>query len=105
MVHVAGTNGKGSVCAFTERILRDGELKTGLFTSPHLVSYRERIQVSGEVISEVAVADLLSDIRKRVKSWDQHPTFFEISLVIALRHFCDQRCEVVILETGMGRSV
>ncbi len=102
VVHVAGTNGKGSVCAFTERILRDGELKTGLFTSPHLVSYRERIQVSGEVISEVAVADLLSDIRKRVKSWDQHPTFFEISLVIALRHFCDQRCEVVILETGMG---
>ena len=102
IVHVAGTNGKGSVCAFTERILRDAGLKTGLFTSPHLVAYSERIQINGEMISEERMARGLTDIRDRVKDWDPHPTFFEISLVLALRYFCDEGCEVILLETGMG---
>lgn len=102
IVHVAGTNGKGSVCAFTERILRDAGLKTGLFTSPHLVAYSERIQINGEMISEERIAWGLTDIRDRVKDWDSHPTFFEISLVLALRYFCDEGCEVILLETGMG---
>ncbi|MGB0155459.1 MAG: bifunctional folylpolyglutamate synthase/dihydrofolate synthase [Verrucomicrobiales bacterium] len=102
IVHVAGTNGKGSVCAFTERILRDAGLKTGLFTSPHLVAYSERIQINGEMISEERIAWGLTDIRDRVKDWDPHPTFFEISFVLALRYFCDEGCEVILLETGMG---
>lgn len=102
VVHVAGTNGKGSVCAFTERILRDGGLRTGLFTSPHLVSYRERIRVNGTKVSEERVAAGLSEIRERVGGWDPHPTFFEISLALAMRHFHESGCDVIVLETGMG---
>ncbi len=102
IVHVAGTNGKGSVCAFTEKILRDAGLKVGLFTSPHLVSFRERIQVCGEMIPEGAVAESLADIRNRVEDWDIHPTFFEIALAVAMKHFRESGCEIVVLETGMG---
>lgn len=102
IIHVAGTNGKGSVCAFSERILRDGGLRTGLFTSPHLVTYRERIRVNGELIPSGTVADLLTRIRGMVFEWEHHPTFFEISLGVAMRWFCDRDCEVIVLETGMG---
>lgn len=102
VIHVAGTNGKGSVCAFAERILRDSGLRTGLFTSPHLVHYRERIQVNGVPISEEDCGRKLSDLRALVGQWDSHPTFFELSLALAMRHFRDEACEVIILETGMG---
>lgn len=102
VVHVAGTNGKGSVCAFTDKILRDAGVKVGLFTSPHLISFRERIQVSGEMIPESEVAALLTEIRKKISDWDPHPTFFEICLALALQHFKNRGCETVILETGMG---
>lgn len=102
IIHVAGTNGKGSVCAFSERILRDGGLRTGLFTSPHLVTYRERIRVGGSLIPEEAAAGILTRIRKLAGDWEQHPTFFEISLALALRWFCDQDCDAIVLETGMG---
>jgi len=102
IIHVAGTNGKGSVCAFSERILRDAGVRTGLFTSPHLITYRERIRVNGIFIDEETVARLLSQIRDLVHDWENHPTFFEISLGLAMRYFCDQGCEVILLETGMG---
>lgn len=102
IIHVAGTNGKGSVCAFSERILRDADLRTGLFTSPHLVTYRERIRVSGAMIPEEDVASILSTIQELVEDWDPHPTFFEISLGLAMRHFHDCGCDAIILETGMG---
>lgn len=102
IVHVAGTNGKGSVCAFTGRILHDAGLRTGLFTSPHLVTFRERIRVSGEMIPEAEVAAILTKIREMIEGWDPHPTFFEISLCLAMRHFYDTKCDAVILETGMG---
>lgn len=102
ILHVAGTNGKGSVCAVTDRILRDADVKTGLFTSPHLVTYRERIRVNGAMIPEAVVADGLTRLRELVRDWENHPTFFELSLALAMRHFLDEGCEVVILETGMG---
>jgi dihydrofolate synthase / folylpolyglutamate synthase len=102
ILHVAGTNGKGSVCAFSERILRDAGIRTGLFTSPHLVTYRERIRVNGTMISEEAVAAGLTRLRRLVFDWETHPTFFELSLALAMRHFLDEGCEVIILETGMG---
>ncbi|MEM7601359.1 MAG: folylpolyglutamate synthase/dihydrofolate synthase family protein [Verrucomicrobiota bacterium] len=102
VIHVAGTNGKGSVCAFSEQILRDAGIKTGLFTSPHLITYRERIRVNGEVIEEAKVAEILSELRDLVSDWETHPTFFELSLILAMKHFAEQRCEVVLLETGMG---
>ncbi|HRQ87810.1 MAG TPA: folylpolyglutamate synthase/dihydrofolate synthase family protein [Bacteroidia bacterium] len=102
ILHVAGTNGKGSVCAVAERILRDAGIRTGLFTSPHLVTYRERIRVDGTMISEEAVADGLSLLCDCVSDWETHPTFFEISLALAMRHFRDAGCEAAVLETGMG---
>jgi dihydrofolate synthase/folylpolyglutamate synthase len=102
ILHVAGTNGKGSVCAVAERILRDAGVKTGLFTSPHLVTYRERIRVNGTMISEEAVAAGLAELRGRIHLCESHPTFFELSLALAMGHFVREGCEVVILETGMG---
>jgi dihydrofolate synthase/folylpolyglutamate synthase len=102
ILHVAGTNGKGSVCAVTERILRDAGIKTGLFTSPHLVTYRERIRVNGAMISEETVAEGLSELRGRTYLCENHPTFFELSVALAMGHFVRERCEVVVLETGMG---
>ncbi len=102
ILHVAGTNGKGSVCAVAERILRDAGIKTGLFTSPHLVTYRERIRINGVMIPEAVVAEGLGDLRKRIGAYDPHPTFFELSLALAMGYFVREGCEVVILETGMG---
>ena len=101
-VHVAGTNGKGSVCAMIEAICRAQGYRTGLFTSPHLVTYRERIRVDGEMITEEEVADDLTTIRKLVAAWDPHPTFFEITTALGLMHFKKSGCEVVALETGLG---
>lgn len=102
VIHVAGTNGKGSVCALVDRILRDAGIRTGLFTSPHLVSFRERIRVNGVMIPEGAVAAGLESLRAAVSGWEIHPTFFELALALALRHFREEGCEAIILETGMG---
>ena len=101
-IHVAGTNGKGSTCAMIASVARAGGVKTGLFTSPHLVSYRERIQINGERISEQAVADGLEKIRGIVEAWDPHPTFFEITTALALDYFAQQGTDLIVLETGMG---
>ncbi|MBA2432304.1 MAG: bifunctional folylpolyglutamate synthase/dihydrofolate synthase [Chthoniobacterales bacterium] len=102
IIHVAGTNGKGSVCAMIDSICRAAGYRTGLFTSPHLVTYRERIRVNGELISAEAVTEGLTLIRELVREWEPHPTFFEITTALALWHFKRAGCELVVLETGMG---
>jgi dihydrofolate synthase / folylpolyglutamate synthase len=102
VIHVAGTNGKGSVCAMMDSICRAQGYRTGLFTSPHLVTFRERIRVDGDMISEDAVAHGLTTIRNLVTNWDPHPTFFEVVTALALKHFSDTTVEIVILETGLG---
>ncbi|MGZ5003432.1 MAG: bifunctional folylpolyglutamate synthase/dihydrofolate synthase, partial [Chthoniobacterales bacterium] len=102
IIHVAGTNGKGSVCAMIDSILRAQGYRSGLFTSPHLVTFRERIRVKGEMISEDEVAHGLTSIRQLVADWDPHPTFFEIATALGLQHFKNKHCEIVVLETGMG---
>jgi dihydrofolate synthase/folylpolyglutamate synthase len=102
VVHVAGTNGKGSVCAMVDSICRAGGYRTGLFTSPHLVTFRERIRVDGKMISEDEVAICLTSVRDIIQKWDPHPTFFEIVTAMALKYFGDRASEVIILETGMG---
>jgi dihydrofolate synthase/folylpolyglutamate synthase len=89
VIHVAGTNGKGSVCAMIDSICRAQGYRTGLFISPHLVTFRERIRVDGEMISENAVAHGLTTIRNLIADWDQHPTFFEVATALALKHFSD----------------
>ncbi len=103
-IHVAGTNGKGSTCAMLESIHRTAGLRVGLFTSPHLVSFRERIQVDRQLMSEADVTRLVSELRPLLKQFpaDHHPTFFEVVTVMALRHFAERQCDLVIWETGMG---
>jgi dihydrofolate synthase / folylpolyglutamate synthase len=102
VIHVAGTNGKGSVCAMIDSILRAQGYRTGLFTSPHLVTFRERIRVNGEMISEDAVASGLAAIRVLIADWNPHPTFFEVTTALALKHFAETKIDFVILETGLG---
>ena len=102
VIHVAGTNGKGSVCAMADSILRAAGKRSGLFTSPHLVTFRERIRVNGEMMPEAAIARGLAGIRERVKGWETHPTFFEITTALAVEHFCESDCEFLVMETGMG---
>ncbi|HLW36208.1 MAG TPA: folylpolyglutamate synthase/dihydrofolate synthase family protein [Chthoniobacterales bacterium] len=102
VVHVAGTNGKGSVCAMTDSMCRAAKYRTGLFISPHLVTFRERIRVNGEMISEDEVATGLTNIRNLVADWDPHPTFFEITTALALKYFSKAKSDVIVLETGLG---
>jgi dihydrofolate synthase / folylpolyglutamate synthase len=102
IIHVAGTNGKGSVCAMIDSICRAAGFRSALFTSPHLITYRERIRVNGEMITPDEVARGLSGIRELVKTWDPHPTFFEITTALALDHFKRAGCELIVLETGLG---
>ena len=102
IIHVAGTNGKGSVCAMIDSICRAAGYRTGLFTSPHLITYRERIRVDGEMIGQNEVALGLTALREKIRSWDPHPTFFEITTALALDHFKKSRCELIVLETGPG---
>ncbi|MGA3283912.1 MAG: folylpolyglutamate synthase/dihydrofolate synthase family protein [Verrucomicrobiota bacterium] len=103
-IHVAGTNGKGSTCAMLESIYRAAGLRTGLFTSPHLVSFRERIQVNRQLISENEVIRLVEALQPLLKQFpaDHQPTFFEVVTVIAPKFFAEQKCDLVIWETGLG---
>jgi dihydrofolate synthase/folylpolyglutamate synthase len=106
-VHVAGTNGKGSVCAMITSVLQDAGYKVGLFTSPHLLVFEERIQVNGSLISReelCALVDRIKPIAERmVKEEDfEHPTFFEIACAMAMRHFADQEVDFAVMEVGLG---
>lgn len=102
VIHVAGTNGKGSTCAMIDSIARACGQRTGLFTSPHLIDFRERIQVNGEQIPEEPCAAMLTELRALCEKMETHPTFFEITLVLAMRWFRLRECELIVLETGVG---
>ncbi len=102
VIHVAGTNGKGSTCAFAESVARAAGYRTGLFTSPHLVSFNERIRVNGENISHADCTRLIARLRDLIEPWEVKPTFFELVLAMAMMHFAEQEVEIIILETGMG---
>ena len=102
VIQVAGTNGKGSTCAFIDSLARASGGRTGLFTSPHLVTYRERIQVIGQQMPEEEIAQGLTALKELVREWEHHPTFFELTLALAMRYFREQDCELIILEVGMG---
>jgi dihydrofolate synthase/folylpolyglutamate synthase len=103
-IHVAGTNGKGSTCAMLESIFRAAGWRVGLFTSPHLVSFTERLQVNRQPITEADVARLVAGLQPLLQQFppDAHPTFFEVVTVMALRYFAEQRCNLVIWEAGLG---
>jgi dihydrofolate synthase / folylpolyglutamate synthase len=107
-IHVAGTNGKGSTCAMMASALRVSGLRTGLYTSPHLLNPRERIQIDGELISEQAwceAFEAVHDAAERLlarEEIDAHPSFFETVTAMAFVAFTRASVEVVVLETGLG---
>jgi dihydrofolate synthase/folylpolyglutamate synthase len=101
-IQIAGTNGKGSTCAFLDSICRQAGIKTGLYTSPHLVSITERIKIDGEEISEDDFAKYATKIREITETEKLHATFFEQMTAIALLAFAEKGVELAILETGLG---
>ena len=101
-IHVAGTNGKGSVCAIIENILRTYGMKTGLYTSPHIFEYTERIKVAGKDIPEEKFAQLVLEICQIADKNNIHLTEFEILTAMAFKYLAEQNCDVVVLETGLG---
>ncbi|MBW2170388.1 MAG: bifunctional folylpolyglutamate synthase/dihydrofolate synthase [Deltaproteobacteria bacterium] len=100
-IHVAGTNGKGSIAAFLSSILTRAGYKVGLYTSPHLVRFNERIQINGQAISDEDVAQVLEAVRLIYTQGDP-PTFFECATAMALQHFALAGVDWAVLETGMG---
>jgi len=100
-VHVAGTNGKGSVCTFINYILIQAGYKVGFYSSPHLVSFRERFQINNEYISEESVVGLVKELQTVMKG-KELPTFFEVTTAMALSYFKYKNTDIDIMEVGMG---
>lgn len=104
-VHVAGTNGKGSTCACIASVLRAAGYRVGLNTSPYLMTFHERIQVNGALISDEELASLAEEIRPAAEAMAEHPTEFELITAIALLHFCRKDCDISVLEVGLGGAL
>ena len=102
-IHVAGTNGKGSVSHFIASILQEAGYKVGLYTSPHLVDFRERIRINGEMIPQQAVVDFVA---KTIKQSDNQAfknlSFFEMTVGLAFDYFAKEQVDIAVVEVGMG---
>jgi dihydrofolate synthase / folylpolyglutamate synthase len=103
-IHIAGTNGKGSTANFLASILQEANYKVGLFTSPHILDFRERIRINGQMIAEEKVISFCQKIQVANHSgkFKIQPSFFEITFILALIHFIEQKCEICVIETGLG---
>ena len=101
-VHVAGTNGKGSVCAYLASVLKQAGYKTGLFTSPYIERFEERICVNGACIPMDALTETTLAVREAAEAMDDHPTEFELMCAVALAYFARERCDIAVLEVGLG---
>jgi len=106
-VHVTGSNGKGSVCAFIDSIMREAGYKTGLYTSPHLIRFNERIRVGGREVPDDDVVRLYQMVKPHAESMAaesraKQPTFFEITTAMASQYFAEQSVELAVVEVGMG---
>ena len=101
-IHVAGTNGKGSFCSMLDSILRRAGYRTGMFTSPYIKYFNERICFDGAPISDEELAEVTSYVRPFADSMEEKPTEFELITAIGFEYFRRRGCDVVILETGMG---
>jgi dihydrofolate synthase / folylpolyglutamate synthase len=99
-IHVAGTNGKGSVSHMLASILQEAGMKTGLFTSPHLKDFRERIRVNGKVIPKSKVSSFVSTHRETFG--EINPSFFEMTAGLAFQYFSDEKVDIAVIETGLG---
>lgn len=107
VIHVAGTNGKGSVCAMLEAVLRASGFRTGLYTSPHLIGFSERFRINGGPVSEARLDEYIRKMENTADAVESSAglrgaTFFEISTAIAFQFFADEGVDIAIIETGMG---
>ena len=105
-VHVAGTNGKGSVCAYMSAVLQCGGYRVGKYTSPAVLDWREEIQVNGSYIAKAAVGRYMEQLKavcgEMAAEGRPHPTPFEVKTAMAFLYFRDKKCDIVVMETGMG---
>ena len=104
-VHIAGTNGKGSTAAMTASILQKAGYRVGLFTSPCLFKFNERIQINGEQISDEDLAEVVSFVKPLAAAMEDHPTEFELVSCIGFEYFKRKGCDMVVLEVGMGGAL
>ena len=105
-VHVAGTNGKGSTCVYVANILQAAGFATGMFTSPYIETFEERIQVDGAPISLDDLTEITLEVKEKAEEVErqtgEHPTEFELMTAVALCHFARCNCDIVVLEVGLG---
>lgn len=101
-IHVAGTNGKGSVCSMTESVLRAAGYKTGLYTSPYIRQFNERMQINGKNISNEELVELAEYVRPFADAMTDKPTEFELITAVAFEYFARNNCDAVVLEAGLG---
>ncbi len=104
-VHVAGSNGKGSTCAMLEAILRRAGYRTGLYTSPYIENFRERIQLSGEPIPGDRLAAVTERVAAAAEAMEDHPSQFELVTAVGMVYFAEAGCDIVVLEVGMGGAL
>ena len=104
-IHVAGTNGKGSTAAMLASILRQAGYTTGLYTSPYIIKFHERMQVNGEMISDKELCDITAYIRPLADAMTESPTEFELVTCIAMEYFVRHGCQIVVMEVGMGGAL
>lgn len=101
-VHVAGTNGKGSTCSFISSILEESGYKVGLFTSPYIELFEERIRINGENISLQRLSEVTLKVRDAAEAMASHPTEFELMTAVAFTYFAEEKCDIVVAEVGLG---
>lgn len=101
-VHVAGSNGKGSTCAMLHSVLRQAGYKTGLYISPYIQKFNERIQVDGECIPDDRLIEITERVAKIADAMEDRPTHFELVTAIGMEYFYEEKCDIVVLEVGMG---
>ena len=104
-VHVAGSNGKGSTCAMLDSILRCAGYRTGLYTSPYIERFNERMRVNGEDIPAAELTRITECVKAIAEAMDDHPSQFELVTAIAMQYFYERRCDIVVLEVGMGGAL
>ncbi len=104
-VHIAGTNGKGSTAAMTASILQKAGYRVGLYTSPYIYCFNERMQINGEPISDDELTEITAWVKPKAQSMEESPTEFELVSCIAFEYFMRNRCDIVVLEVGMGGAL
>ena len=104
-IHVAGTNGKGSTCAMLASVMQKAGYKTALYTSPYICRFNERMQINGAEIPDDMLAELTERVKPIAEGMADHPSQFELVTAIAMLYFLEEKCDIVVLEVGLGGAL